>query len=81
MSAYVAKHLEGRQKDWNVATQARISAITSVLGGIKSLKMMGMEDVGQSRISQLREKELRLSERLRWILVAYNASGMWSLSY
>ncbi|GCB25347.1 multidrug resistance-associated protein 1 [Aspergillus awamori] len=75
MSAYVAKHLEGRQKDWNVATQARISAITSVLGGIKSLKMMGMEDVGQSRISQLREKELRLSERLRWILVAYNASA------
>ncbi|GLA07296.1 hypothetical protein AnigIFM60653_008527 [Aspergillus niger] len=75
MSAYVAKHLEGRQKDWNVATQARISAITSVLGGIKSLKMMGMEDAGQSRISQLREKELRLSERLRWILVVYNASA------
>ncbi|GKZ71537.1 hypothetical protein AnigIFM50267_007578 [Aspergillus niger] len=75
MSAYVAKHWEGRQKDWNVATQARISAITSVLGGIKSLKMMGMEDAGQSRISQLREKELRLSERLRWILVVYNASA------
>ncbi|EHA21730.1 hypothetical protein ASPNIDRAFT_138704, partial [Aspergillus niger ATCC 1015] len=75
MSAYVAEHLEGRQKDWNVATQARISAITSVLGGIKSLKMMGMEDAGQSRISQLREKELRLSERLRWILVIYNASA------
>ncbi|RDK38396.1 hypothetical protein M752DRAFT_286421 [Aspergillus phoenicis ATCC 13157] len=75
MSAYVAKNLEGRQKDWNIATQARISAITSVLGGIKSLKMMGMEDAGQSRISQLREKELHLSERLRWILVVYNASA------
>ncbi|RAH54149.1 ATP-binding cassette transporter [Aspergillus piperis CBS 112811] len=75
MSAYVAKHLEARQKEWNTATQERISTTTSVLGGIKSLKMMGMVDATQSRISHLREKELRLSERLRWILVAYNASA------
>lgn len=76
MSAYVAKHLEPRQKEWNTATQARIATTTSVLSGIKSLKMMGIEDAMQSLISQLREKELRLSERLRRILVAYNASGM-----
>ncbi|PYH32191.1 ATP-binding cassette transporter [Aspergillus neoniger CBS 115656] len=75
MSAYVAKHLKPRQKEWNTATQERISTTTSVLGGIKSLKMMGMVDATQCRISQLREKELRLSERLRWILVAYNASA------
>ncbi|PWY72678.1 ATP-binding cassette transporter [Aspergillus eucalypticola CBS 122712] len=75
MSAYVAKHFEPRQKNWNTATQERISTTTSVLGGIKSLKMMGMVDVTQCRIWQLREKELRLSERLRWILVAYNASA------
>ncbi|PYH65026.1 ATP-binding cassette transporter [Aspergillus vadensis CBS 113365] len=75
MSAYVAKHLEPRQKEWNTATQERISTTTSVLGDIKSLKMMGMVDATQCCISQLREKELRLSERLRWILVAYNASA------
>ncbi|PYI07763.1 putative ATP-binding cassette transporter [Aspergillus sclerotiicarbonarius CBS 121057] len=75
MSAYVAKHLEGRQKAWNVATQARIATITAALGGIKSLKMMGMEDAIESRISDLRDNELRMSERLRWILVAYNASA------
>ncbi|XRM48249.1 hypothetical protein ABZX51_011180 [Aspergillus tubingensis] len=75
MSAYVAKHLEPRQKEWNTATQERISTTTSVLGGIKSLKMMGMVDATQCRIWKLREKELRLSERLRWILVAYNASA------
>ncbi|GAQ46650.1 ATP-binding cassette transporter [Aspergillus niger] len=75
MSAYVAKHLEPRQKEWNTATQARIATTTSVLSGIKSLKMMGIEDAMQSLISQLREKELRLSERLRRILVAYNASA------
>ncbi|GKZ22049.1 hypothetical protein AbraCBS73388_007986 [Aspergillus brasiliensis] len=76
MSAYVAKHLEPRQKDWNAATQERISTTTSVLGGIKSLKMMGMEDAVQYRILKLRANELRMSERLRWILVAYNASGL-----
>ncbi|RAK95436.1 putative ATP-binding cassette transporter, partial [Aspergillus ibericus CBS 121593] len=75
MSAYVAKHLEGRQKAWNVATQERIVTITAALGGIKSLKMMGMEDAIESRVSQLRDNELRMSERLRWILVAYNASA------
>ncbi|PWY88085.1 putative ATP-binding cassette transporter [Aspergillus sclerotioniger CBS 115572] len=75
MSAYVAKHLDGRQKAWNVATQERISTITASLGGIKSLKMMGMEDAIESRVTQLRDSELRMSERLRWILVAYNASA------
>ncbi|OJJ72157.1 hypothetical protein ASPBRDRAFT_196270 [Aspergillus brasiliensis CBS 101740] len=75
MSAYVAKHLEPRQKKWNAATQERISTTTSVLGGIKSLKMMGMEDAVQSRILKLRANELRMSERQRWILVAYNASA------
>ncbi|GKZ39898.1 hypothetical protein AbraIFM66950_001555, partial [Aspergillus brasiliensis] len=75
MSAYVAKHLEPRQKKWNAATQERISTTTSVLGGIKSLKMMGMEDAVQSRILKSRANELRMSERLRWILVAYNASA------
>ncbi|PYH88863.1 putative ATP-binding cassette transporter [Aspergillus ellipticus CBS 707.79] len=75
MSAYVAKHLQGRQRDWNVATQERISATSSALGGIKSLKMMGMEDPMQSQISDLREQELRMSKRLRWIMVAYNASA------
>ena len=76
MSAYVAKHLDGRQKAWNAATQERIATITASLGGIKSLKMMGMEDAIESRVSQLRDNELRMSEHLRWILVAYNASGM-----
>ncbi|CAI7631082.1 unnamed protein product [Penicillium glandicola] len=75
MSAYVAKHLEDRQKDWNAATQNRLAATTAAIEGIKSLKMMGMEDAIQSQVLHLRNNEIQTSKRLRWILVAYNASA------
>ncbi|KAJ5177772.1 uncharacterized protein N7500_000471 [Penicillium coprophilum] len=75
MSAYVAKHLENRQKDWNAATQNRLAATSAAIEGIKSLKMMGMEDAIQSQVLYLRNNEIQASKRLRWILVAYNASA------
>lgn len=76
MSAYVAKHLENRQKGWNKATQNRLAATTAAIEGIKSLKMMGMDDAIQSQVLHLRSNEIEMSKRLRWIMVAYNASGM-----
>ncbi|KAJ5633517.1 ATP-binding cassette transporter [Penicillium herquei] len=75
MSVYVANNLEGKQKDWNLATQRRIATITSSLSGIKSLKMLGMEEAIQTQISWLRNQELQTSKGMRWILVAYNASA------
>ncbi|KAJ5908067.1 ATP-binding cassette transporter, partial [Penicillium taxi] len=75
MSRFVAQHLQSKQKDWNVATQKRIATITSALAGIKSLKMLGMQEAIEHQISDLRTQELCLSEKLRWINVAYNASG------
>lgn len=81
MSAYVAKHLENRQKAWNEATQSRIAATTSTLEGIKSLKIMGMEDAVQSQILHLRSEEIQISKPFRWILVAYNASGMYRFEW
>jgi hypothetical protein len=81
MSAYAAKHLENRQKSWNEATQSRIAATTSAIEGIKSLKMMGMEDAIQSQILHVRTNEIQLSKRLRWILVANNASGRHRITF
>ncbi|KAJ5374337.1 hypothetical protein N7517_006343 [Penicillium concentricum] len=75
MSAYVAKHLENRQKAWNEATQVRLAATTATIEGIKSLKMMGMEDAIKSQVLHLRSNEIQMSKRLRWIVVAYNASA------
>ncbi|PLB52013.1 P-loop containing nucleoside triphosphate hydrolase protein [Aspergillus steynii IBT 23096] len=74
MSAYVAKHLQGRQKDWSSATQRRLSMITAVLGGVKSMKILGLEEATRSIVSDLRDREIAMSKRLRWIMVAYNAS-------
>jgi hypothetical protein len=75
MSAYVAKHLENRQKSWNEATHNRLATTTAAIEGMKSLKMMGMEGAIQTQILHLRSNEIQTSKRLRWILVAYNASG------
>ncbi|EEA19776.1 lipid A export ATP-binding/permease protein msbA, putative [Talaromyces marneffei ATCC 18224] len=56
-------------------TQKRLATVAAALGGIKSLKMMGMEDAVQSLISYLRSEEIGSSKRLRWILVTNNASA------
>ena len=75
MSAYVAKHLQGRQMDWSAATQDRLSMLTSILGGIKSVKILGLEQAIILLVSNLRTREIARSISLRWIMVAYNASG------
>lgn len=75
MSAYVAKHLQGRQRDWSAATQDRLAMSTSILGGIKSMKILGLEKATSFLILNLRAREIAMSMRLRWIMVAYNASG------
>ncbi|KAJ5797178.1 uncharacterized protein N7518_005718 [Penicillium psychrosexuale] len=75
MSAYVAKHLQGRQKDWSAATQDRLSMLTSILGGIKSVKILGLEQAVSLLVSNLRTREIARSVSLRWIMVAYNASA------
>lgn len=76
MSAYVAKHLQNRQKSWNMATQKRIALTTTFLDMIKNVKTLGMSGILESRVQGLRQDEIDMSKRLRWIMVAYNASGM-----
>ncbi|KAI2671649.1 hypothetical protein CBS147355_8641 [Penicillium roqueforti] len=75
MSAYVAKHLQAKQKDWSVATQDRLSMLASVLRGIKSMKILGLDQATSFLVSNLRAREIAKSIRLRWIMVAYNASA------
>ncbi len=77
MSRYVAVHLKDRQTAWNVATQQRIAATSSMLGGIKNIKMVGLQGALYDRIMGLRQHELDNAMKVRWINVAYNASGMY----
>ncbi|KAH8430775.1 uncharacterized protein LDX57_008438 [Aspergillus melleus] len=49
--------------------------IAAVLGRVKSMKILGLEEAIRSLISHLRNREIAMSKRLRWIMVAYNASA------
>lgn len=78
MSRYLAKNLQRKQKDWNVATQNRLAATTSMLESMKSLKMLGITTHTESLVHKLRLRELEMAKKVRWMMVAYNASGMLS---
>lgn len=75
MSKYVAQNLKEKQKGWNLATQRRIAAISTMLGSIKSVKALGLSDAIASQIQGLREAEIARANELRWMMVIYNASG------
>ncbi|KAL6862008.1 P-loop containing nucleoside triphosphate hydrolase protein [Trichoderma novae-zelandiae] len=75
MSRYLAKNLQSKQKSWNEATQKRLSMTTSMLSSMKSLKMLGVAPYTENLIRNLRLQELAMAKRVRWMMVAYNASA------
>ncbi|KAI9742905.1 MAG: hypothetical protein M1818_003634 [Claussenomyces sp. TS43310] len=75
VSRYVARNLQAKQKEWNVATQGRIAMTSSMLSSIKGLKMLGMTKPVESLLQNLRIHEIEIAKRVRWIMVAYNASA------
>ncbi len=78
MSRYVAQHLHPGQKAWNEAIQQRVAATSSMLSSMKAIKMMGLQHCLANITRKLREEELRMASRVRWIMVYYNASGWFS---
>lgn len=78
MSRFVAKQLQPRQKAWNSATQNRLASTSIMLGSMKNVKMLGIQHNLSRRIGGLRESELFVASKLRWIMVYYNASGGFS---
>ncbi|KAI1763558.1 putative ABC transporter [Hypoxylon sp. FL1150] len=75
VSHYVAKFLKSRQKDWNDATQYRVAALSSMLGSMKMIKMLGFQSYVSIRVRQLRLAELSAASKVRWMMVYYNASA------
>ncbi|KAK8134988.1 hypothetical protein PG984_007000 [Apiospora sp. TS-2023a] len=75
VSRFVAKNLQPGQKAWNRATQDRLATTSSMLGAIKTVKMLGMQSSLHTRIEALRSHELFIASRLRWVMVYYNASA------
>ncbi|KAI8239887.1 ABC transporter atnG [Colletotrichum sp. SAR 10_96] len=74
MNKYLAQNLQSKQKDWNEATQKRLAMTTSMLSSMKGLKMLGVTNYAAGLVQHLRKQELHMASRVRWMMVAYNAS-------
>ncbi|KAI1326803.1 putative ABC transporter [Xylariaceae sp. FL0255] len=75
VSKFVAKNLQPRQKAWNNATQTRIAATSAALESLKIIKMIGLQSHIGHHIQKLRQAEMWTAEKLRWVMVYYNASA------
>ncbi|KEQ92274.1 hypothetical protein AUEXF2481DRAFT_47927 [Aureobasidium subglaciale EXF-2481] len=75
MTRYVAPNLRPRQHAWNQATQDRINNIVTTIGRIKLIKMIGLAEFIETRISDLRRSEIDASKDMRWVSVLANTSA------
>ncbi|KAH0298728.1 P-loop containing nucleoside triphosphate hydrolase protein, partial [Aureobasidium melanogenum] len=69
-----ARNLRSKQLAWNKATQDRINRVVSVVGEIKTIKMLGLGNVVRDQIGCLRQTEIDASKDMRWIAVLASAS-------
>ena len=65
----------GRQKTWVQAIQQRVAITSSMLGAMKSVKMMGLADAMSTTVQGQRVRELRVQGSYRWLVVLLNVFG------
>lgn len=66
----IAPAMEPATVAWNAAIQKRVGEASSMLNQMKSIKMMGLSDYFHNLVRQLRIDEIRISDRMRWLLTA-----------
>jgi hypothetical protein len=54
---------------WNAAIQERVGYTSNMLSQVKGIKMMGLTEYFHKLVRGLRIEEIRVSERMRWLLV------------
>jgi ATP-binding cassette subfamily C (CFTR/MRP) protein 1 len=64
-SSFVAKRIGPRQRIWVAAIQRRVGITSSMLGSMKSVKMMGLSDNLFDTLHNLRIRELNLMKKFR----------------
>ncbi|KAJ5266884.1 hypothetical protein N7478_009692 [Penicillium angulare] len=65
----IANNIVPAQKAWVVGVQRRMRTTLTMLGNMKVIKMLGLSESLHTRISGLREAELKTSEVFRKLLV------------
>ncbi|PVH85137.1 putative multidrug resistance protein [Cadophora sp. DSE1049] len=71
-ASQVTKLIGPRQRDWIAAVQTRVGMTSSMLGSMKSVKMMGLSDILSTTLQNQRVRELNLSKKFR-------VMGMWRM--
>lgn len=62
-----SKQMVPASKDWNEATEARISKTAAVLSNVKVIKMIGLESLMKTVLKTSRETEIQRSIAVRKI--------------
>ncbi|CDM37008.1 hypothetical protein DTO013E5_7172 [Penicillium roqueforti] len=71
-NSQLSKLIVGKQKVWNAAVQKRIAITASMLGSMKSMKIMGMTEVVESSVQEYRRKEIQSAMGFRWLALWTN---------
>ncbi|KAM3455343.1 hypothetical protein NHJ6243_008551 [Beauveria neobassiana] len=75
VSRFVAKNIGRRQRNWNEATERRMTALGSILGSMKSVKALGITEALLSYVADLRKVELLRAGEKRFMYCQYNSSA------
>ena len=68
LSGLIAPAMEPATVAWNAAIQERIGYTSNMLSQVKGIKMMGLTEYFYKLVHGLRIEEIRVSERMRWLL-------------
>ena len=74
-STQVSKRIGGKAKIWTEAVQQRLAKTSSMLGNMKSIKMMGLGDFMFELVQGQRIRELSYQNSFRWIVLWINVFG------
>ncbi|KAF2488718.1 putative multidrug resistance protein [Lophium mytilinum] len=75
INTWAAKQSSIRQKIWGASVQTRIGGTASLLGSMKSVKMMGLADLMSDNILADRVHEMDTAKGFRWVQVFVNSVG------
>ncbi|KAE8130892.1 putative multidrug resistance protein [Aspergillus pseudotamarii] len=71
-SARVARRITGKQKLWADSVQRRVTAASSLLNNMKSIRMCGLTEDMFHQVQSLRLTELKKQRGLRWMIIVTN---------
>ncbi|KAI8655282.1 hypothetical protein NCS57_01276500 [Fusarium keratoplasticum] len=71
LSGIISPAMDPATVKWNAAVQKRVGETSSMLSHMKGIKMMGLTDFFHGLVQSLRVHELKVSARVRWLLVHF----------